>query len=53
MSDFLVGLIVGLVGIISFLFIKNKKYQKALLSAIILWFIFIFCILVRIFLNYG
>ncbi|MCR5231817.1 MAG: chromate transporter, partial [Acholeplasmatales bacterium] len=53
LSGFLVGLSLGLIGVISFLFIKNKKYRKGVLSSIILWLLLVFCILVKIFLQSG
>lgn len=46
---FLVGISFGLFGLISFLFIKNKKYREGVCSSIVLWLIFLFGILVKIF----
>ncbi|MDY5982774.1 MAG: chromate transporter [Anaeroplasma sp.] len=48
LGGFLVGISLGLVGCLSFIFIKNKKYREGLLSAILIWLIFIFGIIINI-----
>lgn len=48
---FILGITLGVIAWISFLFIKNKKYQKSVLAAFILWLVFIFLICVRIFFD--
>lgn len=50
-SGFIIGLILGFIGCISFLFIKNKKYKEGLLSSVILWLILVFSIILRITMN--
>lgn len=47
-SGFLVGITLGVIGLISFIFVKNKKYRVGLTSSILLWFIFVFGIIVRL-----
>lgn len=46
---FIVGISLGVIGCISFIFVKNKKYRTGVLSSIILWLIFVFGIMIRVF----
>ena len=48
---FIIGITLGLIGTISFIFVKNKKYREGVLSSLILWLIFVFGIILRIALN--
>lgn len=41
-SGFISGLVLGVIGAISTIFIKNKYYKNGVYSSIILWFIFLF-----------
>ena len=52
-SGFLIGLILGLIGFISLLFIKNKKYKNGLIAATFLWTILIFNLGISIFMKDG
>ena len=48
---FLVGITLGLVGCLSFIFVKKKQYKEGVLSALVLWLIFIFGIVLKISMN--
>lgn len=45
---FIIGIALGLIGTLSFIFVKNKKYREGVLSSLILWAIFVFGIILRI-----
>lgn len=50
---FIVGLVIGLFGLLTFYINKNKKYKTGLSCSIILWFILIVGLLVLFFNNYN
>ena len=50
-AGFFTGLVLGFIGCISFIFIKNKRFREGVLSSVILWLIFLFGIILRITMN--
>ena len=48
-AGFIVGILLGIIGYISFIFVKNKKYREGLIATSVLWLIMLACTLVLIF----